>query len=68
MTSRRRAAPFWSSGSRVEGYQGNGRTGFREDIRTEYRRLLDAYAHGSFGERLRLVDVTPGHLARSQGA
>jgi integrase len=47
----------------VETYQGNGRTGFRENTRAEYRRLLDAYAHRYFGERLRLVDVTPRHMA-----
>ena len=48
----------------VESYQGNGRTGFRENTRQEYRRLLDAYAHRYFGERLRLVDVRARHLAQ----
>lgn len=48
----------------IERYQGNGRRGFRENTRQEYRRLLDQYAHKYFGERLRLVDVTPYHLAQ----
>lgn len=47
----------------IERYQGNGRRGFRENTRAEYRRLLDAYAHRYFGERLRLSDLTPHHLA-----
>jgi integrase len=45
-------------------YQGTGRRGFREGTRGEYRRLLNAYALRYFGERLRLVDVTPRHLAQ----
>ncbi len=45
-------------------YQGTGRRGFREGTRLDYRRLLDQYAHKYFGERLRLVDVTPHHLAQ----
>jgi integrase len=48
----------------IDSYAGNGRSGFREGTREEYRRLLDAYAHRYFGERLRLVDVTPRHLAQ----
>jgi integrase len=47
----------------IENYQGNGRNGFRENTRNEYRRLLDASAHRYFGARLRLVDVTPLHIA-----
>lgn len=47
----------------IDRYTGTGRRGFREGTRTEYRRLLDSYAHAYFGERLRLVDVTPHHLA-----
>jgi integrase len=47
----------------IDHYQGNGRNGFREGTRIEYRRLLDASAHRYFGERLRLVDVTPLHIA-----
>ncbi len=45
-------------------YQGTGRRGFREGTRLEYRRLLNQYAHRYFGERLRLVDVTPHHMAQ----
>jgi len=48
----------------IDRYAGTGRRGFREGTRSEYRRLLDAYAHRYFGERLRLVDVTPHHLAQ----
>jgi integrase len=47
----------------IESYHGNGRHGFRENTRVEYRRLLDRFAHRYFGERLRLVDVTPLHIA-----
>jgi integrase len=47
----------------VENYHGNGRRGFREGTRVEYRRTLDAKAHKFFGKRLRLVDVTPLHIA-----
>jgi integrase len=47
----------------VDSYHGNGRHGFREGTRVEYRRILDAKAHSFFGERLRLVDVTPLHIA-----
>jgi integrase len=43
----------------IERYKGNGRRGFRENTRAEYRRLLDTYALSYFGERVRLVDVTP---------
>ena len=35
-----------------------------QGFRPSRRRLLDAYAHRYFGERLRLVDVTPHHLAQ----
>jgi integrase len=48
----------------IDSYAGNGRRGFREGTRAEYRRLLDQYAHNYFGEKLRLVDVTPRHLAQ----
>lgn len=47
----------------VDTYHGNGRHGFREGTRVEYRRILDAKAHRFFGERLRLVDVTPLHIS-----
>ncbi len=46
----------------IENYHGNGRHGFREGTRIEYRRILDSKAHRFFGERLRLVDVTPLHI------
>jgi integrase len=48
----------------VERYQGTGRRGFRENTRTEYRRLLDAYALRFFSERKRLTEVTPRDLAQ----
>jgi len=47
----------------IETYQGNGRHGFREGTRVEYRRQLAYGAHQFFGERLRLTDITPLHLA-----
>lgn len=46
----------------IDRYHGNGKRGFREGTRGEYRRILDTYAHEYFGERLRLVDVNPSHL------
>ena len=51
----------------IDRYTGNGKRGFRENTREEYRRLLNRYAHRYFGERLRLMDVTPHHLARFVG-
>ena len=48
----------------IDRYQGNGRRGFREGTRDDYRRLLAQYAHSLFGERLRLVYVTPRTLAQ----
>ena len=47
----------------IETYQGNGRHGFRDGTRVEYRRQLKYGAYQFFGERLRLTDVTPLHLA-----
>lgn len=47
----------------VERYQGRGRRGFRESTRDDYRRLLHAYAHSYFGERLKLTDITPRRIA-----
>ena len=47
----------------IETYQGNGRHGFREGTRVEYRRQLRFGAYAFFGERLKLTDVTPLHLA-----
>jgi integrase len=48
----------------VERYRGQGRRGFRESTREEYRRLLTRYAYEHFSEKLRLTDVTPYRLAR----
>jgi len=48
----------------VERYRGQGRRGFRESTREEYRRLLTSYAYEHFSEKLRLTDVTPYRLAR----
>ncbi len=47
----------------VERYQGNGRRGFTEDTRTEYRRDLERYAIPFLG-RLRLEQITPRHVAQ----
>jgi integrase len=47
-----------------ERYRGQGRRGFRENTREEYRRLIGAYAHSYFPARLKLVDVTTYTLAR----
>jgi len=48
----------------VERYRGQGRRGFRENTRDEYRRLIVKYAHPWFPAKLRLVDVTTFQLAR----
>jgi integrase len=48
----------------VERSQGQGRRGFRDHTRKEYRRLIEAYAHPYFPKRLKLVEVTPYALAR----
>lgn len=48
----------------VERYQGTGRRSFRENTRTEYRRLLDAYALRFFSERKRLTETAPRDLAQ----
>ena len=45
-------------------YRGQGRRGFRESTREEYRRLIGAYAHRYFPARLKLVDVSTYTLAR----
>ena len=47
----------------VERYQGNGRRGFTEDTRAEYRRDLERYAIPTLG-RLRLEQITPRHVAQ----
>lgn len=44
-------------------YQGNGRRGFTEDTRAEYRRDLERYAIPFLG-RLRLEQITPRHIAQ----
>ena len=48
----------------VERYRGQGRRGFRENTRDEYRRLIDNYARPYFSAKLRLVDVSTYQLAR----
>ncbi len=48
----------------VERYHGQGRRGFRENTRDEYRRLIGKYAHPFFSAKLKLVDVTAYRLAR----
>lgn len=48
----------------VERYRGQGRRGFREGTREEYRRLIRIYAHRHFPAKLKLVDVTTYRLAR----
>jgi integrase len=48
----------------VERYHGQGRRGFRENTRDEYRRLIDNYARPYFSSKLKLVDVTAYRLAR----
>jgi integrase len=48
----------------VERYRGQGRRGFRENTRDEYRRLIAAYARPYFSGRLKLVDVTTYDIAR----
>lgn len=48
----------------VERYRGQGRRGFRESTREEYRRLIRAHAHCHFPRKLKLVDVSTYALAR----
>lgn len=48
----------------LERYRGQGRHGFRDSTREEYRRLIRAYAHRYFSARLKLVEVTTYGLAR----
>lgn len=47
----------------VDRYQGNGRRGFTEDTRTEYRRDLERYAIPRLG-RMRLERITARHVAQ----
>ncbi|WP_354700518.1 integrase [Paraconexibacter sp. AEG42_29] len=51
----------------IDRYQGNGRRGFREGTRDEYRRLLSTYALKYFRPSLRLTELTPLHLAQYVG-
>jgi integrase len=51
----------------VERYQGNGRRGFREETRHEYRGLLERYALTYFPPRLTLSEITPRHVAEFIG-
>lgn len=48
----------------VERYKGQGRRGFRSHTRDEYRRLIRAYAHIYFSDRVKLVEVSAYSLAR----
>lgn len=48
----------------IERYRGQGRRGFRESTREEYRRLIRAYAHRHFPRKLKLTDVSTYALAR----
>jgi integrase len=51
----------------VERYQGRGRRGFRESTREDYRRLGEKYALRFFGDRLKLAQLTPRHIANFIG-
>jgi integrase len=51
-------------GEWVERYRGQGRRGFRENTRDEYRRLIENYAQPYFSGKLKLIDVTTFQLAR----
>jgi integrase len=48
----------------VERYRGQGRRGFRENTRDEYRRLIRIYARPYFSGRLKLAELTTYQLAR----
>lgn len=48
----------------VERYRGQGRRGFRENTRDEYRRLIRLYARPYFSGRLKLTELTTYQLAR----
>jgi integrase len=48
----------------VERYRGQGRRGFRENTRDEYRRIIRQYLRPYFSERLKLVEVNTYWLAR----
>lgn len=51
----------------IKRYHGNGRRGFRENSRKEYRRLLNKFALKYFKPSLRMTDITPRHLAEFIG-
>lgn len=48
----------------VERYRGQGRRGFRENTRDEYRRLIRIYVRPYFSGRLKLTELTTYELAR----
>jgi len=48
----------------VECYRGQGRRGFRENTRDEYRRLIRLYARPYFSGRLKLTELSAYRLAR----
>jgi len=48
----------------VERYRGQGRRGFRENTRDEYRRLIGLYARPYFSGRLKLTELTTYQLTR----
>jgi integrase len=62
---RRDARPLLHTYARewIERYQGNGRRGFREESRAEYRTLLNAYALRFFPPGTRLEDVRPKQVS-----
>lgn len=51
----------------VERYQGRGKRGFREETRTEYRRLLEQRILPAFPERRRLTEIAPVEIAQWAG-
>jgi integrase len=48
----------------VERYRGQGRRGFRENTRDEYRRLIRIHARPYFSGRLKLTELTTYEIAR----
>ena len=48
----------------VNRYHGRGRRGFCENTRGEYRRDLDRYVVAYFGERVRVAEISPRHVAK----
>jgi hypothetical protein len=51
----------------VARYPGRGRRGFRESTREDYRRLGEKYALRYFGDRIKVAQVTPRHIANFVG-